>query len=88
MSSSVDVNNKNKDISILGKRQKKKEKKVLDNTSLTAEAEYLINFSRSEIKYCLSLHYNESNSFSFLNTIKIHQFKAKDSKDSKDTPWV
>ena len=86
MSSSVDVNNKNKDISILGKRQKKKEKKGLDNTSLTAEAEYSINFSRSEIKYCLSLHYNESNSFSFLNTTKIHQFKAKNSKDSKDIP--
>ena len=28
----------------------------LDNTKLTAEAEYSLNFSRSERKYCLSLH--------------------------------
>ena len=71
---------------LVKEKKKKKEKKGLDNTSLTAEAEYSINFSRSEIKYCLSLHYNESNSFSFLNITKIHQFKTKDSKDSKDIP--
>ena len=40
MSSSMHANNKNKDILILGKGQTK----GLDNTSLTAEAEYSINF--------------------------------------------
>ena len=76
MSSSVHANNKNKDILILGKIQTK----GLGNTSLTAEAEYFINFSRTGIKFCLGLHYNGSNSFLFVNATKIHQFKAKDSE--------
>ena len=74
MSSSVHANNENKDILIFGKRRTQ----GLDNTTLTAEAEYSINFSRSQWKFCLSLHYNESNSFLFINATKIHQFKAKD----------
>ena len=44
MSSSVHAYNKNKDILTLGKGQTK----GLDNTSLTSEAVYSINFSRSE----------------------------------------
>ena len=35
----------------------------LYGTKLTVEAQYSINFSRSNRKFCLSLHYNESNSF-------------------------
>ena len=62
MSSSVHANNKNKNILIFGKRQTK----GLDNTSLTTEAGYSINFSRSEREFCLSLHYNGSNSFYLL----------------------
>ena len=46
MSSSVHANSKNKDILFLSKGQAK----GLDNTSLTAEAGYSINFSRSERK--------------------------------------
>ena len=46
MSSSMHANNKNKDILVLGKGQTK----GLDNTSLTAEAEYSINFSTSQKK--------------------------------------
>ena len=76
MSSSVHANNKNKDILILGKGQTK----GLDNISLTAEAEYSINFSRSEREFCLSLHYNGSNSFLFVDATKTHQFKAKNSE--------
>ena len=53
MSSSVHDINKNKDILILGKGQRK----GLDNTTLTAEAEYFINFSKSQRKFCLNLHY-------------------------------
>ena len=48
MSSSVHANNKNKNILILVKGQTKE----LDNTSLKAKAEYSINFSRSQIKFC------------------------------------
>ena len=33
------------------------------DTTLTAEAKYPINFTQSNIKFCLNLHYNESNSF-------------------------
>ena len=76
MSSSVHANNKNKDILILGK----KETKGLDNTTLTVEAEYSINFSRSQRTFCLSLHYNGINSFLFVSGIKIHHVKAKDSE--------
>ena len=65
MTSSVNANNKNKG---------------LGNTTVTTEAEYSINFSRSERNFCLSLHYNGSNSFLFVNGTKIHQFKAKDSE--------
>ena len=73
MSSSVDIDNKSKDILILDKGPTQR----LDNTTLTREAEYSINFSRSQRKFCLSLHYNGSNSFLFVNATKIYQFKAK-----------
>ena len=74
MSSCLHANNKSKDILILDKGRIQR----LDNTSLAAEAEYFISFSRLERKFCLRLHYNGSNSFSFINATKIHQFKAKD----------
>ena len=47
MSSSVHANNKNKDILILGKGRTQ----GLDNTTLTAEAKYSINSSRSQRKF-------------------------------------
>ena len=55
MSLSVHTDNKNKDILILGKGTVR----GLDNTTSIAEA---IIFSRSERKFCLSLHCNGSNS--------------------------
>ena len=54
MSSSVHVDNKEKDILILGKGTTQ----ALDDTSLTAEKLYSINFTENNIKFCLSLHYN------------------------------
>ena len=62
MSSSVHIDNKNKNILILGKGPTR----GLDDTTLTGEAQYSINFSRSNRKFCLSLHYG-SNSFLFVN---------------------
>ena len=79
MSSSVHIDNKNKDILILGNGPTQ----GLDDTTLIAEAQCSINFSRSNGKFCLSLHYNGSNSFSFVNATKIYHFKAKDSKIKK-----
>ena len=67
----------------------------IDYTTLTAKAQYSINFSRSNRKFHLSLHYDGSNSFLFVNATKIYQFKANDSKCplwlgniSKDFPSI
>ena len=79
MSSSVHINNKGKDILIFGKGPIQQ----LDDTMLTAETQQLINFTQSNRKLCLSLHYNGSNSFLFVNTTKIYHFKAKDSEIKK-----
>ena len=81
MSSSVHIDNKKKDIFILGIGPTQE----LDDSKLTAEAQYLVNFSRSNRKFCLRLHYNGRNRFLFVNTIKIYQFKAKDSEIKKHT---
>ena len=51
----------------------------LDDTT-TAAAKYFINFTEQQNKFCLSLHSNESNSFLFVNGVKIYQFKSKDSE--------
>ena len=55
----------------------------VDDTTLTAENQYSINFTRSNIEFCLSLEYNGSNSFLFVNATKMYQFKAKASKIKK-----
>ena len=73
MSSSVHIDNKYKDILILGKGPTQ----GLDNTTLTAEVKYAINISRSQRKFSLSFHYNRSNSFLFVNATKIYPLKAK-----------
>ena len=66
MSSSVHEDNKKKDILILGKSPTQ----GLEHT-LTAEKMYLINFTVTKNKFCLSLHYNG---------VISYKFKAKDSK--------
>ena len=40
---------------------------------------YLINFTATRKKLCLSLHYNGDNSYLFVIGTKIIKFKAKDS---------
>ena len=62
-----------KDALVLGKGPTQR----LDDVKLTAEAKYSINFTSLEKIFCLSLLYNESNSFSFGNGIKIYQLKAR-----------
>ena len=68
-----------KDILILGKGPTQ----GLGNTNLTADAEYSINFKEQEKKFCLSLHYNGSNSYLFVNARRIYHFKANDSEITK-----
>ena len=41
---------------------------------------YFINFSATNKKFCLSWHYNEANSYLFVNGTEIHRFKEKDSE--------
>ena len=49
----------------------------LDHTTWTAEAKYPINFTQSWERFVLSLNYNGSNSFLFVNATKVYHFKAK-----------
>ena len=74
MSSSVHIDNKNKDILILGRGPAQ----GLSDTTLTAKAKYPINFTQSNKRFVLNLQYNGSDSFLFVNATKIYQFKAKD----------
>ena len=76
MSSSVHANNKTKNILVLGKDFVQ----GLDNTTIHAEKLYSMNFTKTNTKFCLSLHYNGANSYLFVNGIEIHKFKAKDSE--------
>ena len=75
MSSSVHVDNKKKDILILGRGPMQ----GLEHT-LTAEKLYSINFTVTKKKFCLSLHYDGANSYLFVNGTEIYKFKAKDSE--------
>ena len=75
MSSSDHIDNKKKDILILGKGPIQ----GLEHT-LTAEKMYSINFTVTRKKFCLSLHYNGANSYLFVNGKEIYKFKAKDSE--------
>ena len=76
MSSSVHIDNKGKDILLLGKEPTQE----LDGTTFTSEVPYSINFKQSGKRFVLSLHYNGSNSFLFVNATKVYQSKAKNSE--------
>ena len=73
-SSSVHIDNKKKDILAFGKALTQ----GWDNTTITAEAEYSIDFSRSRRKFYLSLNFNRGNNFLIVNATKIYQFNGKD----------
>ena len=62
MISSVHIHNNKKYILILGIGVTQ----ALDETILTAEVQYSLNFSRSNRKFCLSLHYNGATVFCLL----------------------
>ena len=52
----------------------------INDTTIYAEKTYSINFTKSKVKVCLSLHYNGNNSYLFVNGTEICKFKAKDSE--------
>ena len=75
MSSSAHIDNKKKDILVLGRGPTQ----GLEHT-LTAGKMYSINFTVRNIKFCLSLHYNGANSYLFMKGVEIYKFKANDSE--------
>ena len=75
MSTSIHIDNKGKDILVLGRGPTQGLK-----STLTAEKMYSINFTVTKNKFCLSLHYNGGNSYLFINGTEIIKFTAKDSK--------
>ena len=75
MSSSAHIDNKKKDILVLGKRPTQ----GLEHISLE-EKMYSINFTVAKKKFCLSLRYNGANNYLFVNGTEICKFKAKDSE--------
>ena len=74
ISSSIHIDNKGKDILVLGRGPTQ----GLEST-LTTEKTYSINFTVTLQKCCLSLHYNGANSYLFVNGTEIIKFKAKNS---------
>ena len=74
MSSSAHIDNKKKDILVLGKGPTQGLEHIL-----TAEKMYSINFTVTKNKFCLSLHYNGANSYLFVNGTEIYKFRSKDS---------
>ena len=75
MSSSFHVDNKKKDMLILGKDPTQR----LEHTP-TAEKMYSINFTMTKKTFCLSLHYNGANSYLFFNGTETYKFKTNDSE--------
>ena len=76
MSRSVHPNNKTRNILVLGKDFIQE----IDNTTIYAEKMYSTNFTVDNKKLCLSLHYNDDNSYLFVNGKEIINFKAKESE--------
>ena len=74
MSTSIHIDNKGKDILVLGRGPTQ----GLEST-LTVQKMYSINFTVTKNKFCLSLHYNGANSYLFVNGTEIYKFKANDS---------
>ena len=73
MSSSSHANNKKNNILILGKDFVQE----INGTTIYAEKLYSINFTEKNKNFCLSLHYNEANSYLFVNGTEIHKSKVK-----------
>ena len=69
MSSSVHANNKMNNILVLDFTQ------GINDTRIYAEKTYSINFTKTKIKFCLSLHYNSDNSYLFVNGTEICKSK-------------
>ena len=52
----------------------------VNGTTIYAEKIYSTNFTVTNKKFCLSLHYNGNNGYLFVNSKQIAKFKAADSE--------
>ena len=75
-SSSVHIDGRNRNILVLGEVPTQ----GLEEATRMAKSKHRINFTESGKLFALSLHYNGNNSFLFVNTVKLCQFKEKDSE--------
>ena len=75
MSFFAHIDNKKKDIIVLGKGPTQ----GLEH-ALTAQKIYTINFTVTKKKLCLSLRYNAANSYLLVNGTEIYKFKSNDSE--------
>ena len=67
------IDNKEKDILILAEGPTDE----LDDTTLKTEPKYPINFTQSRKIFVLSLHFNRSNCFLFVNATEVYRFKVR-----------
>ena len=72
MASSVHIDNNEKYILILGEGPTQ----GLDDTTLTAEAKYPLDFTQPNKRFVLNLHYNGRNSFLYDTATKLYQLRA------------
>ena len=75
MSSSAPIDNKKKDILVLGIGPTQ----GLEHTLTPEKCVPLTLLLRTNKNFCLSLHYNGANSYLFVNSTEIYKFKVKDS---------
>ena len=79
LSSSVHTNNRENNILVLGKDFIQ----GINGTTIYAEGSvYPTNFTDQDEKFVLSLHYNDDNSYLFVNFIQQVKFKTKNSEIS------
>ena len=82
MSSSIHAHNKKGSILILGGGI------TQIGITLYAEKMYSINFTETNKKFCLSLHYNVDKGYLFVNDTEFVKFEAKDSEIVTNPIWL
>ena len=76
MSNSIHSTNKTQSVLVVGHRLIQK----INDTPIYAEKMYSRNFIVDNKIFCLILHYNENNSYLFVNGKEVAKFKAKNSE--------
>ena len=78
------ANNRENNILVLGKDFIQ----GINCTTIYAEKLCSINFTENNKKFCLSLHYNQANSYLFVTGTEIHKFQTKHSETVASPPCL